>query len=192
MWPPACQRKAAVCEQCELSVQEPRCDLRSEQGRTSYGWRRVEILDGSRAIGRAKKGGRNSYGEFGTGSTLSCSSRRVQELVEWCCSCTQNSTCSTTVLSTRSCECRNAGWQCTGCYFWGKCKNKGRLMPSPTTMRGLLGIFPRGADPRATNPRTTTLPVQSPTSSSLRAISVARAGGRSTRGGARSYNRTRN
>ena len=39
----------------------PRCDIRSEQGRPSYGWRRVEILDGSRAIGRAKTEGRNSY-----------------------------------------------------------------------------------------------------------------------------------
>ena len=46
-------------------------------------------------------------------------------------------------------------------------------------MRGLLGHFPRGADPPANDQRATTLPVGSPTSSSLRAISAARAGGRS-------------
>ena len=32
-----------------------------EQGRLSYGWRRVKILNGGRAIGSAKKEGRNSY-----------------------------------------------------------------------------------------------------------------------------------
>ena len=53
---------AAVCERCDLPVREFCCDIRSEQGRPSYGWRRVEILDGGRAIGRAKKEGRNSYG----------------------------------------------------------------------------------------------------------------------------------
>ena len=57
-------------------------------------------------------------------------------------------------------------------------------MPSPTTTHGLLGIFPRGADPHANDPHATTLPVRSPTFSSLRAISAARARGRSTRGGA--------
>ena len=51
-------------------------------------------------------------------------------------------------------------------------------MPSPTTTRGLLGHFPRGADPPANDRRATTSPVQSPTSSSLRAISAAEAGGR--------------
>ena len=33
-----------------------------EQGRPSYGWRCVELLNGGRAIGRAKKEGINSYG----------------------------------------------------------------------------------------------------------------------------------
>ena len=33
-----------------------------------------------------------------------------------------------------------------GCYFWGQCKNKGRLMLSPIMVMGLLGHFPRGAD----------------------------------------------
>ena len=52
----------AVCERCELPVSEPCCNLRSEQGQTSYGWRRVAISDSGRAIGRAKTEGRNSYG----------------------------------------------------------------------------------------------------------------------------------
>ena len=51
-----------MCERCELPVQEPRYDLQLEQGRPSYGWRRVEILDSGRAIRRAKKEGRKSYG----------------------------------------------------------------------------------------------------------------------------------
>ena len=55
-------------------------------------------------------------------------------------------------------------------------------MPSPTTTRGLLGIFPRGADPTANNPHANNQPVRSPTSSSLRAIFAAGAGGRSARG----------
>ena len=50
-----------MCKRCELPVQDPRCDLRSEQGRPSYSWRRVAISDGARALGRAKKEGRNSY-----------------------------------------------------------------------------------------------------------------------------------
>ena len=57
-------------------------------------------------------------------------------------------------------------------------------MMSPTTTRGLLGIFPRGADPPANNPRATTAHVQLPTSSSLQAILAAGARGRSARGGA--------
>ena len=52
---------AAVCEQCELPVREPHYDLWSEQGRPSYGWRRVRLPDGCRFIGRAKTEGRNSY-----------------------------------------------------------------------------------------------------------------------------------
>ena len=42
-------------------MQEPCCNRRSEQGRPSYGWRRVKIIDGGQAIGRTKKEGRNSY-----------------------------------------------------------------------------------------------------------------------------------
>ena len=41
-------------------------------------------------------------------------------------------------------------------------------MPSPTTARGLLGLFPRGAYPPATDQRATTPPVRLPTYSSLR------------------------
>ena len=118
--------------------------------------------------------------EFSIGYTVSIPSIRVRELVKRCCSCTWHLTCSTTLLSARTCECCNAGRQCTGCYCWGKCKNKGQLMPSPTTTRGLMGIFPQGADPPATNPRSTTPPVRSPKSLSIRAISAARARERTT------------
>ena len=55
-------------------------------------------------------------------------------------------------------------------------------MPSPTMARGLLGLFPQGVDPPATDQRKTTLPVRSPTSLSLQVILVARAGGRGVRG----------
>ena len=55
-------------------------------------------------------------------------------------------------------------------------------MPSPTTARGLIGIFPRGADSHATDQHSTTRLVQSSTYSFLRAILAARSGGRGTRG----------
>ena len=51
-----------MCELCELPVRDPHCDILLEQGRPSYGCQRVEIIDGGRAIRRAKKEGRNSYG----------------------------------------------------------------------------------------------------------------------------------
>ena len=57
-------------------------------------------------------------------------------------------------------------------------------MPSPTTMRGLLGQFPRGAYPPANDRRATTPPVRLPTSLSLRVISTAGAGGRGVWAGA--------
>ena len=56
-------------------------------------------------------------------------------------------------------------------------------MPSPTTARGLLGIFLRGADPPATDQPTTTLHVRLPKSLSLQAISTDRAVGRGPWGG---------
>ena len=56
-------------------------------------------------------------------------------------------------------------------------------MPSPTTTRGLLGLFPQGADLPSNNPHVTTPPVRSPKSSSLRLILAAGAGVRSARGG---------
>ena len=126
-------------------------------------------------------GGRKSKGEtpmggFGICSTVSRpSSRRVHEPVERCCSCTRHSTCSTASPSARACKCRNAGRQCTDCYCWGHCKNQGWLMPSPTMARGLLGHFLHGADPPATDQRSTTPPVRLPTYFSLRAILAARA-----------------
>ena len=136
--------------------------------------------------GGQKSKGETPTEEFVTGSTVSRPSRRVQELFKRCCSCTRHSTCSTTGTSAHVCECHNAGQQCTGCYCWGKCRNKGRLMSSPTTTRGLLGIFPRGPDLPATNPSATTLPVQPPTSLSLRAISAAESWERGARGMANS------
>ena len=156
-----------MCGRCELLVQEPRCDIRSEQRRPRYGWRRVDIIDGGRAIRRAKKEGRNSYGGFGNVYTVSRPSRRAREMVERCCMGTRHLTCSTLVPSARECECRNAGRQCTGCYCWGKCKNRGQLMPSPMTTQGLLGHLPRGAELPANDRRATTPPVRSLTSSSL-------------------------
>ena len=135
-------------------------------------------------LGGQKRKGETPMGEFGTGSMVNLSIREAREMVDWCCRCTRHSTCSTTGPSTRSCECRNSGRQCTECYCWGKCKNKGRLMPSPTNMRGLLGILPWGPDLPANNPLATTPPVRLLTSSSLRAILAAGAGGRSARGGA--------
>ena len=133
--------------------------------------------------GGRKRKGETPMGEFGTSSTLNRSIRRAREMVKRCCSCIRHSTCSTKGPSARACECRNAGRQCTGCYCWGKCRNKGRLMPSPNTVQGLLGHFPQVADPPANDPRATTPPVQLPTSSSLRAILAAVDGGRSVWGG---------
>ena len=44
-----------------LLVQAPVSDLRSDMGKTSYGWRHVRILDDGPDIGRAKKIGGKSY-----------------------------------------------------------------------------------------------------------------------------------
>ena len=64
-------------------------------------------------------------------------------------------------------------------------------MLSPTTTRGLLGHFPRGADLPANNQRATTPPVRLPTSLSLRAILEAGAGGRGAWVGASGRRATR-
>ena len=134
--------------------------------------------------GGRKRKGETPTGGFGMVSTVSCPSRQARETVERCCNCTRHSTCSTTGPSARASGCRNSGWQCTGCYFWWRCKNWGRLMLSPTTTRGLLGHFPWGADPPTNDRRATTLPVRSPESVSLRAILASRDGGRSAWAGA--------
>ena len=57
-------------------------------------------------------------------------------------------------------------------------------MPSPTTERGLLGLFLRGVDLPATDQLATTPLVLYPTYLSLGAISAAGAGARGARGGA--------
>ena len=54
----------------------------------------------------------------------------------------------------------------------------GTAFAVPNDYAGLLGHFPRGADPPANNRRATNLSVRLPTSSSLRAVLAARAGGR--------------
>ena len=59
-------------------------------------------------------------------------------------------------------------------------------MTSPTMARGLLGHFLRGADLPATDQRASPLPIQSPTSLSLRLILAAGAGGRGVQVGASS------
>ena len=129
--------------------------------------------------------GKNPTGGFVIYPTVSRPySRRIRDLVERCCSFSRQFTCSTAGLSAGACECRNAGWKCTGCYCWDRCKNRGRIMPSPTTARGLLGHFLCGADPPATDQRAPPPPVRSQTYLSLRAISEARARGRGAQGGA--------
>ena len=138
--------------------------------------------DGS--SGGLKTEWRNSYGGVGIFSTVSSpSSRRVREPIKQFCSCTHHSICSTAGPSSQACKCRNSGRHCTGCYLCGRCKNRGRIMPSPTTARGLLGHFLRGVDPPATDQRAPTRPVRLPTSSSIRVILAAGAGGRCARGG---------
>ena len=62
VWPPGRQGTAAVCERCEILLIHPLYDLRTDQGRPSYGWRHVGISDNSRINRRAKMEGRNSYG----------------------------------------------------------------------------------------------------------------------------------
>ena len=74
--PPACQRTAAVCEPCDLLVREPRCNLQSEKGRTSYGWRGGGLPDSVQVIRSEKTEGRKSYGVFGIGSAVSRLSNR--------------------------------------------------------------------------------------------------------------------
>ena len=60
-----------------------------------------------------------------------------------------------------------------GCFCWGRCKNWGGLLPSPTATWGLLGRFPRGTIPPANDRCATTPPIRSPISSFLRAILAA-------------------
>ena len=142
------------------------------------------------SLGEQERKRETPMGGFVICSTVSSpSSRQVRKPVKWFCSCTQNSTCSTTGPSARACECRNAGQQCTECYCWGRCKNRGMIMLSPTMARALLGHFPRGADLTAANHSSSPLPIQSPTSLSLREILLAGAGGggvRVSEGGRRS------
>ena len=113
----------------------------------------------ARSLGRRKRKGETPTEGFGIGSTVSrLSSIGVRDPVERCCICTRHLTCSTMGPSTRAYEFRNSGRQCTGCFCWGQWKNWGRIMTSPTTERGLLGIFPHGAVPPVTDQRATTLP----------------------------------
>ena len=125
--------------------------------------------------------GRKSKGETFTGgcgssSMVILSVRRSQEEVNLCYSCTRHSTCFTKGPSEWACECRNAGLTCTGCMCWAKCRNKGRILPSPTTVRGLLGHFLCG-----TIHPNLSLPVRASKNSSMQAILAARLGKRGCR-----------
>ena len=132
-----------------------------------------------------KRKGKTPTGGFGIAYMVSRTSfRQVRKPVEWCCSCNQKSTCSTTSPSARAYECCNSGQQCTGCYCWGRCKNRVRMMLYPTKPRVMLGHFPCSADPPAIDQYASPLPVQSLTSSSSQAISAGRSGGGGARGGA--------
>ena len=66
----------------------------------------------------------------------------------------------------------------------GPVKNREQLMQSPAMASGLIGNFPRGADPPATDQHAPPPHIQLPTSSSLRAILAAEFGGRGAQGGA--------
>ena len=114
--------------------------------------------------------------------------RRVHKPVKQCFSCTQHLTCSTTGPSTRVCKCCNSGWQCTGCYCWGRCNNRGWLMPSPTTARSLPGHFLRIADLPTVNQRDSPPPIWLPTFLSLCEILATGAGGGGVRGSAGRHN----
>ena len=93
--------------------------------------------------GERKRKGETPMGGFGIVSTVSRPSvRRVRKLVKRCCRFTRHSTCSTTGPSARLCKFRNSGRQCTRCYCWESCKNKGRLMPSLTMVRGPARTLP--------------------------------------------------
>ena len=133
-----------------------------------------------------KKEGRKSYGGgFGIFSTVSRPSvRQVCEPFERCCSCTRTLTCSTTGPSARAWECLNAGRQYTGFNCWVRCKNRGRIILSPITARGLLGHFLHGVDSPTVNQRASPPPVQSPIFLSLREISAAGTGQEGAWGGA--------
>ena len=94
-----------------------------------------------------KKNGQTPMGGGGITSLVSIPSiKRAQEHIKRCFSCTSYLTCSAKGPSDQSCECRNVGQHYTRCYFWAKCKNKGQLMSSSATVRGLLGHFARNAD----------------------------------------------
>ena len=66
----------------------------------------------------------------------------------------------------------------------GGSKNKGRMIPPPPTVRGLIGHFLRIADPPTVGYRASPPPVWSLTYFSLRAISEASDGGGGVWGGA--------
>ena len=167
-------------------MREPRCDLQSEQVRPSYVWRRVGLIDGRWFIGRVKTEGRNShrgiwymfYGKLSiwqTGPKSQSSGFAVAPVTR--------PDLPRAHPHDRANEVTQAG-SAHWCYCWVGCKNRGRIMLSPTTSRGLLGHFPRGADLPAANQCVSPLTVRLLTYLSLRAILVARAGGGDARGGA--------
>ena len=59
-------------------------------------------------------------------------------LGNWCCSCTQHSTCLMLGPSSQACDCQNARRKCTDCVCWLHIKNSGAFLPRKTG-EGLYG-----------------------------------------------------
>ena len=117
-------------------------------------WMEVRHITRQRLVhweGKIERGGVPT-GKSGRDSTVSFSVRQDQKQIKWCCSCTRHSTCFAKGPSDRACECRNAGQTYTRCMFLGKCRNRGRLLPSLTTAVGLFGHFMRSAVQPASSP----------------------------------------
>ena len=88
----------------------------------------LRYLTAARPLGGKKRKGETPTGELSTSSTvIHPTSRRARELVEGCCSFTGHSNCSTAGPYACACKFHTSVQQCTGCYCWVKCKNKGRL-----------------------------------------------------------------
>ena len=106
----------------------------------------------ARPLRGGKGEGETTTGECSSSSTVSLSIYWNQKQTNRGYSCTRQLTCFTKGFSERVCECHNLVRTCTGCMFWGKCRNKVWLLPSPTTARGVLGNLARDAVRPASSP----------------------------------------